>query len=710
MKKFISVLLCFAIVITFLCAFDVDGPIDMDDEVNMGDVARGVRLLYEIPVGEGDGKCFINFGGIGGFVEGPEAIASSDDGRLYVLDSGQSQILEIEADGTVGTIHIPDADYPLDMAVYDDCFVILDSEPTILILDSYGELVGKMDLPDGMGSRQVMSLFARDDEIGFVTVENEEYVSITDVEFERLLSGAENEASVQCVADEAEKLDSRFLNEAVSFEQGIAGPNQMLIQLSNDNDITIETDYMIGVVQTFSDGADIYAVVEEVSLYTSVVLVESSIRKYDTSGRLLGMNRLPTDNNVLYPDNAVEVTRNGAILYMAPCEDAVRIYQITLGDSYDSQLDEMSEATLQSISTQISDDIGISELHSAGYGSPLSRSTVRTRAKAMANYSWTWNPVKYDHYIDGTDRNESVDPRPSHLSPTESHTVTGIPYMWGGWDSQYSSTDDAPWSTFAGALSYYTTYGPLVGDTGESNAALHDGLGAGIDCAGFVSAASGAYTSATNKPFPSTISGDTYARTPKIGAVGTQNWNKYSCLQPMDVFVMLNNETYGSHVMFFDVRCMNTGGVYTYESTRIKASWYDDEVQGAKRFWRSWSDLSLFTIRSFWQLTSGDDFNYPLTMPAKGSSSSGNCIYGESNFYKFTNTTGATITATITVTTSYGNPDLYIYNSSNYLRKSDNSGTSTETCTVTLGNEYSVWAQVYGAAQNGTGYTISIDY
>jgi hypothetical protein len=83
-------------------------------------------------------------------------------------------------------------------------------------------------------------------------------------------------------------------------------------------------------------------------------------------------------------------------------------------------------------------------------------------------------------------------------------------------------------------------------------------------------------------------------------------------------------------------------------------------------------------------------------------------IYGESDYYKFTNTSSSSINAKITLSTTFGNADLYIYSTSYSLSgSSKNTGTTTDTVTVTLAAGASLYARVYGATSGITNYSIA---
>lgn len=111
------------------------------------------------------------------------------------------------------------------------------------------------------------------------------------------------------------------------------------------------------------------------------------------------------------------------------------------------------------------------------------RNGVYNLAYEMIDYSWVYN--KADN---GTESSSQIT-LPSYLrqySDSNNHTVTGIPYCWGGLDSMNSHSDGQSWSDFPDAVANNKL-------TGNVHTSGHYYIGgtAGIDCSGFVSASYG---------------------------------------------------------------------------------------------------------------------------------------------------------------------------------------------------------------------------
>lgn len=195
---------------------------------------------------------------------------------------------------------------------------------------------------------------------------------------------------------------------------------------------------------------------------------------------------------------------------------------------------------------------------------PITRSQVEARALSMINFTWNYSSAK----------NGVIDPKyassvtkPAQLANVINGQFTGIPYNWGGLDSQYSISTNAPWTSFADAVEKGAY-------TGNVNAEA--GMGyvpgtAGLDCSGFVQAA---FDIKDWKLSTSTIF-NTYFQ--KIAL---------SDLKHMDI---LNKP--GSHVVIFDAWGTWNGieGAYTYEATPDQTR---GGIQGTKRYFISMKDIN----------------------------------------------------------------------------------------------------------------------
>ena len=194
---------------------------------------------------------------------------------------------------------------------------------------------------------------------------------------------------------------------------------------------------------------------------------------------------------------------------------------------------------------------------------PITRGQVEQRALDMINLNWTFTNTK----------NAVIDPiyasdvtLPKQLSSAGIIQSTGIPYDWGGFDSQDSNSFNEPWKNFLDAVNQGAY-------TGNVNA--HAGLGhimgtAGLDCSGFVQAA---FNIKDYKQSTSTLLNNYFIPI------------SLSDLKHMDIL-----DYPGNHVVIFDCWGSQNGidGAFTYEATTDQ-TW--GGIQGTKKYFLTKSQI-----------------------------------------------------------------------------------------------------------------------
>lgn len=94
-----------------------------------------LELVFQVPVGSGDGKIGVVPSPQGNVPEGPQTLAVDEKGRIYVVDSVGRQILVYKGAKTE-TISLPFVNYVRDIAVTDGKMFLLDVSDKIFIKKS----------------------------------------------------------------------------------------------------------------------------------------------------------------------------------------------------------------------------------------------------------------------------------------------------------------------------------------------------------------------------------------------------------------------------------------------------------------------------------------------------------------------------------------------------------------------------------------------
>ncbi len=646
--------------------------------------------VLKVPVGEGEFNVRILEEAYGSNPVGPESFAIDGD-RIYILDSVGKKILIYKYGEPEKTIKIDFTIYPISITILNNSIFIQDSDEHIYRLNHNGELIQTFKLPAGIGSLDVRSLRREGDDVKIWLNNNFEFrldelpsvFSVVDIKSKKDKQGF--------IGFDGEKFVSEYLG--VKDAQIVSTDNKIKISIR-----PIEGTLGSTNIIAFDHKNNIYTLVEELANTYPKVQVDLTLQCYNSLGKMVGIAGIPLTEMASVPNKIVEVTESGEVFIMVPKENETIIYKVVLGKEYPSKTNNTKYFKNNKNMKECS-NILTNVVYGGFKGYPISqtRSSVRSRALQMINYSWTWNS-KYDYFPNGTYRPSGVG-KPNQLQGlSNGASVTGIPYTMGGWDSPWTWSDGQPWSSFAFSLTYYPNYGPLVGNTGNN---WYSGT-SGLDCAGFVAAASDTYKIGT-------INGTTYCKpncynlyndgksvTDIVGGTSnTTSWNAWSGIQPMDFFVNPS-----LHVLMYNYRLLDGSGISSLEcTTSIGYSGYSSPSQGTKFYQRRWSDLSGYYHKSWWDRQTGDDFNLSFT-----SSNTRSAIQGQEIYYAWTATTNGN--KTVNVYANSGDPDLYVYDKNyNFIAKSNNLGSDSITFYATAGQKYYFKIHIY--SYNGANYTIN---
>lgn len=255
-----------------------------------------------------------------------------------------------------------------------------------------------------------------------------------------------------------------------------------------------------------------------------MLLGEICVAALDSMHNIVASARIPLEEFLYRPNQYIQIGTDGIVYLMVPTESHLEIREITLGTVCDSKFNEI-EAYAQSYEAQtlsqntpaITDSIS------------LTRQQVLERANLIASHRWTLSLSNTAARTNVT-LPDFVQTALSDGSLNNSATlqITGIPYCWGGFDSQYTSNNSG-YSTFDDAIAAGYTAGN-VNPTSKSKVANT----AGLDCSGFVSAAygfSGKQGTSYFSTFGSEVTTDT--------------------IDTMDFIVRYNYSNKANHVLLF---------------------------------------------------------------------------------------------------------------------------------------------------------------
>jgi len=463
-----------------------------------------------LPVGQ-EG---VTYAGLGDEMEpwGPTALAIGADGRFWIADAAAERVLcRLPDGGSCGVIDLAGQVARIgDLEVVNGSVWVLDmgaQVPTLLRLGLDGAILAKQQLPEGLHLEDGLSGLDAGEQ-GEILVEREggawldEVVSPTGEAVLAARDGYESQGRV--VRAYPADMSSAELEPGLVDMDGIM--------------VTVEAEHAVGGLQVlgFAPDGSVYVIAEEVAL-DGVILVDQTVRHYDTSGRLLGMARIPLAGQLAPMPHNLAVGPDGAVYTMLTYADRAEIRRLDFSEKLDPILPE-------AVSAPASEQAGMAS----------SPKLCRSRSTIISTASSYLNNYKY---LSSTNISGSCTGRTKPRYLGSAGNYYSVSYDWGGFD------------TVSGFNSYMNS-GYQAGDINSSGVYS---CSRGVDCSGFVSRCWGT----TTKYGTSTI----YQISWQLGST--------SSLLQGDAM----NKA-GSHIVLFSF--FSGSGMYGYESTTTSS--YDRVV------------------------------------------------------------------------------------------------------------------------------------
>lgn len=373
-------------------------------------------------------------------IVGPNSFWIDEEENVYVLDAISRKIISIE--DQVKEINIANSYSARDIIYHNNKYYIYDMfvEDALHIYDSIGELLFSQNVPLEEGE-YVNQLIEREN-VRVTTFGGQDYYVNGNDEWTK----------------------------SVSLEVNI--PKQ-----------DVKYKY-VRYIDTDKYG-NVYTANIKVVPGVSTMAGEISICRTSPDGKYLGEYIINGSDFVYLPDTYVRVTENGCVYIMVPQEERIEIRKVELTNAPVSNMEEIAErvhlAEMEVLNTA-SLQTAAQEVEEV----TLTRQEVLNRANLIAGYQWYMTEENVDLTgLTNVDLPQYIDDIALENAENESWRVqmSGIPYCWGGFFSQYSGNESG--MTFDDAIEAGYAAGNM---TTEGN---HVPGTAGLDCSGYVSAAYG---------------------------------------------------------------------------------------------------------------------------------------------------------------------------------------------------------------------------
>jgi hypothetical protein len=412
------------------------------------------------------------------------------------------------------------------------------------VTDLQGIFVESITLPADMDQYKMEKLYKSDDGSAMLYFEGNSY----------LISDLKSGNPSKITGFSKDKINSHTVNKDSKHAR---------LQ-SNGPAIQFATNELIGQLQILN-------IDKEDNLYTDFfeqvdtakVAGEYTVKKFQ-KGKLAAVSPISLDGYYFAPNNVLQLSENGDLYQIICYADHVDIIKKAFIEpsKFTSRLSFIKrEALTVEKSPAITAYASAPVTVMATTNAPNSKATTQTNANNLSALSWTYKAAN------ASNPSTTNVTTPDYLvGVTTPSSQTGVPYAWGGFDGQTTSSSSG-WTSFTDAMSK----GKFAGNVNTSTAGWQANT-AGFDCSGFISSAAGF----TSKLSTSNLASSTYTT-----AVTAAN------IQIYDMYVKS-----GDHALFY------TGDNSTGVNSRECTTTGDDKTKSYSRT-STWLSSNNYVLRRF---------------------------------------------------------------------------------------------------------------
>ena len=291
--------------------------------------------LFSIKVGEGKNE--IGYMAVGPlYVPGPTAFYANEDGWIAILDPNRGRIMIFDGNKLAHILDLSDElSYPYHMCYADGGFYLVD-----------------------IGYEYILYAAFTMDDVGKTGCETKVY-EIPE-ETTALLIGDIYATEKGVILEGSDGSDSdHFCYWILDLKRGEFIPtDEYIIEIENDDELIcliFQDKWHVPLAENCSFdiyGIDKYGFIyvgyyEDFYAEVGAVTLEKTIRCYNSKGRQFGVARIDMDKYSSFLNMDTVVLEDGTIYHMACYEDRITIYEVTLGQRYETRKDELIERAIR---------------------------------------------------------------------------------------------------------------------------------------------------------------------------------------------------------------------------------------------------------------------------------------------------------------------------------------------------------------------------
>ena len=289
--------------------------------------------LFSIPVGKGKNE--IGYMAVGPlYVPGPTAFYANEDGWIAILDPNRGRIMIFDGNKLAHILDLSDKlIYPYHMCYADGGFYIVDIGYEYILYAAFTmDDVGKTDcetkvyeLPEETTALLIIDIYATKKGV--------------------ILSGSDSDHFRDWILD-LKRGEFIPTDEYLEFDESES--ETVIRTLGDEWHIPQEANFFIGDIYGIDKYGFIYVgYYEDFYAEVGASTLEKTIRCYNSEGRQFGAARIDIDKYSSYPNVDTVVLEDGTIYHMACYEDRITIYEVTLGQRYETRKEELIERAIQ---------------------------------------------------------------------------------------------------------------------------------------------------------------------------------------------------------------------------------------------------------------------------------------------------------------------------------------------------------------------------
>ena len=288
--------------------------------------------LFSIPVGKGKNEIGYMLEVPPMFSSGPTSFHVDEDGWIAILDP-KCRIMIFDGNKLAHILDLSDKlIYPYHMCYADGGFYIVDIGYEYILYAAF-----TMDYVGKTGCETKVYKIPEETTVLLIG-------DICATEKGVILSGSDGDRFQDWILNLAH---GKFIPTDEYIECVREGDELVCRILGNEWHIPVQNHCSLGVYGIDKYGFIYVGYYEDFYAEVGASTLEKTIRCYNTEGQQFGAARIDIDKYSSYPNVDAVVLEDGTIYHMACYEDRITIYEVTLGQRYETRKEELIERAIQ---------------------------------------------------------------------------------------------------------------------------------------------------------------------------------------------------------------------------------------------------------------------------------------------------------------------------------------------------------------------------